>query len=300
MKTMAWVTGLLAAGVVAAGSAAAVGCGDPGAGTSASAETADEKLAQDIQAQALGGVSIQPAKRNANGDVLPPGGARAWQGLPKQEGGGFQGIFTTMLKTSGISPCSTRPNALEGNPGFFQLIPEGESMVLNKTGSRATFGYWLTANDGKAWFVLFSYDHVDDPESKICLCAEEVFLFGPMRFDENHVPVPTPPVLADGLAVNGADGKLLPAVPLTIADAANYDGYGRFLDGSPKKAPGTPVTPGVAAEGQGCRLCHGTNVDSMPQATREFPWFPVPTADGGVVDGAAPDGGADDAGATSK
>ncbi len=289
MKTFAWVTGLLVAGVVAAGSVAAIGCGDPGAGSAASAETADEQLAQDIHAQ--GGVMIQPAKKGPNG-ILPPGGPKTWTYLPKGASGHADNIFTSMLKTSGINPCSTIPETLSGHPGFLDVIDF--SMVLNPGGTRATFGYWLTANDGKAWFVLFSYDHID--VNGACQCAEEVFLFGPMILDVNGVPVPNPPPLADGLAVNG-DGKLLPAVPLTIADAFNYEGGGKYLDGSKSKPKGTAVTPGVDENGKGCRLCHGTNVDEIPQATRKFPWFAVPDPDGGAPDGgdAGTDGG-DDAG----
>ncbi|HEY8074011.1 MAG TPA: hypothetical protein VIF62_07880 [Labilithrix sp.] len=298
MKTIARVTGLLVLGVVAAGGAAAVGCGDPFEDGAAqpSAETVDEKLAQDIAPPAMGGVMIQPVKVQ-DGIVQPFQSVKGWQFLPKQQDGSYQGIFTTMLKTSGIQPCTTRPNALSGNPGFLELITEGNSMVLNATGSRATFGYWVTASTGKAWFVLFSYDHVADPQTNVCICAEEVFVFGPMTFDVDHVPVPNPPQLIDGLAVNGADGKLLAAVPLTIADAFNYEGGGPYLDGSKSKPKGTAVTPGVAANGTGCRLCHGTNVDAMPQSTRAFPWFAVPTTDGGAPDGGAPDA---DAGSTSK
>jgi hypothetical protein len=199
---------------------------------------------------------------------------------------------SSILETAGIAPCNTAPSSLENVPGFLALINEGDSLVLNATGSRATLGYWVTPNNGTSFFVLMSYDHVRSPVDGSCLCAMEVFLFGPITQMDHGVPTPNPPPLLEGLAVKG-DGTLLSEVPIEIAKVKNY------LTSHPDTET---VKPGVTTDGVGCRECHASNVHRDPQVTSPFPWFPVPIppssdADGGDANNEPePDGGAAEAG----
>ena len=200
---------LLLGGLLAGAAATAAGCdvplGDTGKTSSAatSAGNINDRLAVDIGVDAtLPGVQIQPAHRgptvNGTAGAVLPADRRGWQFLPRKADGSSEGIWDSILKTSGITPCTSRPGALTGSPGFFDLITEGNSLVLNETGSRATFGYWLTPSNGTRYFLLFSYDHVDNPADGRCLCAAEVFLFGPMSVDRDGVSILAPRIRRNG------------------------------------------------------------------------------------------------------
>jgi len=187
------------------------------------------------------------------------------------------GFFGGILARAGITPDASDPKRLKGRPGFLEYV--GDSGVLNKGGTRATFGYFVKfhgqAPEGpviQEFFILMSYDTIKlaggKPQS-----AFEVFIFGPLPRPGSQaasfITSGVPPLIA-GLAVNGS-GELLAAVPLEIARVKN------FASDEPETKP---VTPGVNTEGKGCFECHGRD-EQYPQSTLPFPWIArFPTAGG--------------------
>ncbi|HEX5475934.1 MAG TPA: hypothetical protein VFX12_14840 [Vicinamibacterales bacterium] len=190
-------------------------------------------------------------------------------------------IFDAIFERAGIEPCRTDPEALRGHEGFLEHVKKGSSQVLNRAGSRSTFGYFIRvyrqnphANFEELisadYFVLFSYDRITkkrpDGTDEV-ICATELFLFGPR--DVANTALGTDPKLLAAYAV-GADGRLLQEVPLDLAKVSNFPGEEDKKD--------QPVTPGISS-GQGCMVCHTENLDSFPQSTTPFPWVkPTPAA----------------------
>lgn len=209
-------------------------------------------------------------------------------------------IFSSILARTGIIPGLTDPDSraervfkdadgkvvatFPAAPGFIDNLGDNGSLVLNdgvkdkttgkvlSTSKRMTFGYFVRVTQTirgtpitREFYLLMSYDLIDQGTPGTNPAAFEVFVFGPL---------PTPGMyggadpkalipLQDGLAVNG-DGVLLGAVPLNIAKQDNYKGD------VPKN---TPVTPGVEEEGKGCFACHGDRnggPNSSPAWTMTF------------------------------
>ncbi|HXQ14972.1 MAG TPA: hypothetical protein VN814_10165 [Caulobacteraceae bacterium] len=201
-----------------------------------------------------------------------------------------ENIFSSILARTGIIPGQTDPDfrgprtvgdtTFPAAPGFIELIDD--SKVLNPsvkggpTSKRMTFGYFVRVTQTirgtpitREFFLLMSYDYIDQGTPGSNPSAFEVFVFGPL---------PTPGLyggadpnalipLQDGLAVS-PDGTLLTAVPANIALVNNY---------SNKVPPNTQVTPGVEEKGQGCFFCHadrkGDFPDTSPAWTMTFGQF---------------------------
>jgi hypothetical protein len=161
---------------------------------------------------------------------------------------------------------------LQGKDGFLEYVDD--SSVVNDGGARSTFGFFIRLYDEgvpgvrpdgfREFFVLFSYDMIKlrgipavRPQQTIV--ATELFLFGTVHNGDAGQ-------LMLGLAV-GADGTLLPEVPIELAKVSKYKGE--------KDHKGETVKPGVSESGKGCMVCHSRE-DGMPQNTGPFPWAPFP------------------------
>jgi hypothetical protein len=213
-------------------------------------------------------------------DSMTPG---SWTGVSDS-------IFSSILARTGIIPGQTDPDfrgprtvgdvTFSAAAGFIESIDN--SHVLNPsvaggpTSKRMTFGYFVRVTQTiggtpitREFFLLMSYDYIDQGTPGANPSAFEVFVFGPL---------PTPGLyggagpndlipLQDGLAVS-PDGTLLSAVPANIALVNNY---------SKRVPPNTQVTPGVEEKGQGCFFCHadrkGGDPDSSPAWTMTFGQF---------------------------
>src|SRR5580693_6431533 len=88
-------------------------------------------------------------------------------------------IFDGIFSRAGIDPCKSNPIDLKGHTGYLEYI--SKSSVLNPTGTRTTFGYFIKVTSQPSgqsleYFALFSYDKIKftDKEGKPAeKCATE-------------------------------------------------------------------------------------------------------------------------------
>ena len=200
------------------------------------------------------------------------------------------GIFDAIFNRIGIDPNKTNPADVQNKDGFLEYIDGDNSMVLNPGGTRATFGYFIrftqTVQEFRVegeYFALFSYDKIKDPDNpNASIVATEFFLFGPFFRSSNgtiNSLGERGPDLALAVAV-GADGKLLPSVPLSLAAVSNFPDFAKK-----EEHKGEPVKPGTNQKG--CLECHGFDA-KFPQSTTPFPWVGLPKPTEAVAGQATP------------
>jgi hypothetical protein len=186
-------------------------------------------------------------------------------------------IFDGIFSRAGIDPCNSETIDLKGHTGFLEYI--SHSSVLNKGGTRSTFGFFIKVTfqpSGKSieYFALFSYDKIKITETggtEKIICATEFFVFGGITRTGGVIDQ-KPPELEYGLAIDPS-GTLLKEVPAGLAQVSNFGGK--------EDHKGETVKPGVeepeeGKEGTGCLTCHSRDANDEPQATIPFPWVADP------------------------